>query len=208
MKQILFNSEMVRALLDGRKTATRRTVRFAEGQNPHWTGYVPDGTVLYVSNNIPAAKAHYRPGDILYVRESFRLIDFDYIDGDWSATVQYKADNVVGERMHYLRYGADEKIGWRPSIHMPKEAARIFLRVKDVRVERLQDITEAQAKAEGCVNDINLVDGTGKSATMHFAETWKRTVKSADLPRYGWNANPWVWAIEFKIITKQEASDE
>ena len=71
MKPILFNTAMVRAILDGRKTVTRRAVKFKCGGNPNWTGYVPDGGVLYGSNNIPAAKAQYKPGDILYVRETW-----------------------------------------------------------------------------------------------------------------------------------------
>lgn len=71
MKPILFNTAMVRAILDGRKTVTRRAVKFKGGGNPNWTGYVPDGGVLYGSNNIPAAKAQFKPGDILYVRETW-----------------------------------------------------------------------------------------------------------------------------------------
>ena len=74
MKPILFNTDMVRAILEGRKTVTRRVVKFKTGQNPQWTGYIPDGPVLYGSNNIPASKSPYHPGDILYVRETWTML--------------------------------------------------------------------------------------------------------------------------------------
>ena len=74
MKPILFNIEMVQAILEGRKTVTRRVVKFPSGWNPKFTGYIPDGAVLYGSNNIPAAKASYQTGDILWVRESWQFI--------------------------------------------------------------------------------------------------------------------------------------
>ena len=208
MKPILFNSEMVRALLDGRKTATRRTVRFSEGQNPHWTGYVPDGTVLYGSNNIPSAKAHYRPGDILYVRETWyyetHLEDRTYGEpmlpsGRYLFRYIYRADDP--------NYPVSTGGGWRPSIYMPKEAARIFLRVKDVRVERMQDITPKQIDAEGC-KEYGYDVATGElvpSSPALFKVVWNSTIKPAELPLYGWDANPWVWVIEFERISREEA---
>ena len=82
---------------------------------------------------------------------------------------------------------------WRPSIHMPKEAARLFLRVTAVRVERLREITCEQAYKEGCTNPIR------------FDKLWNSTIKPADLPLYGWDANPWVWVIEFERISREEA---
>lgn len=208
MKPILFNTDMVRAILEGRKTVTRRVVKFLPGFNPKWTGYVPDGAVLYGSNNIPAAKAPYRPGDILYVRETWRLVDFDYIDGKWSANVSYKADCGIGPRLRYLPHGSDERCGWRPSIHMPREAARIFLRVTDVRVERLQEITNEQAQAEGTepfmmTADVDKPDEEKRwqemlPALSMFPALWDRTIKKADRALYGWDANPWCWVIEFE----------
>ncbi len=100
---------------------------------------------------------------------------------------------------------------WRPSIHMPREAARIFLRVTDVRVERLQRICERgrrSAHNEGFINDISLAEGTGKSATEHFSEFWDSTIKPKDRALYGWEANPWVWVIEFERISREEAEHE
>ena len=118
---ILFNTEMVLAILDGRKTCTRRLVRFLPGENPQWTGYIRDGLMLYNGRNEPCImKAPYQPGDILYVRETFIQIA--------AHTFWYKADG----KSWMLK-----DLRWKPSIHMPKEAARIWLKVTDVRVEVL-----------------------------------------------------------------------
>ena len=186
MKPILFNTDMVRAILDGRKTVTRRVVKFKPGQNPQWTGYIPDGPVLYGSNNIPASKSPYHPGDILYVRETWAR--------SMAGTYLYKATDtpIILDR-------------WRPSIHMPKEAARLFLRVTDVRVERLQDITSGQIDAEGC-KEWAYSAKTGEllpSGPSFFQIKWDRTIKPSDLPLYGWDANPWVWVIEFERVSKE-----
>lgn len=182
MKPILFNTEMVKAILEGRKTVTRRVVKFKQGQNPAWSGYIPDGAVLYGSNNVPAAKAPFQPGDILWVRETWSRME--------TGSYLYKADNE----------NPDSYLGWRPSIHMPREAARIFLRVKDVRVERLRDITSKQIDSEGCC-EYAYDAKTGKpvpSDPSWFRIMWDKTVKPADMPIYGWDANPWVWVIEFE----------
>lgn len=198
-KPILFNTENVRALLEGRKTNTRRVVKFKGGQNPAWSGYVPDGAVLYGSNNILAAKAPYQPGDILWVRETWRLT------GVISAPYAYRADEkpltLVGERGEILKV----KYKWRSPYHMPREAARIFLSVSDVRVERLQDIRLKDCEREGVqlnfVESADLVMGPIR-ARERFSGVWDRTIKPADRPLYGWEANPWVWVIEFKRISK------
>lgn len=192
-KPILFNTEMVRALLEGRKTVTRRVVKFKKGQNPAWSGYIPDGAVLYGSNNIPAAKAPYQPGDILWVRETWSPVNVRprrYI---------YKADvdRSIGE-------GVGLPLCWHPSIHMPKEAARIFLRVTDVRVERLREITPQQIDAEGCC-EYAYDAKTGKpapSGPSWFKIQWGKTIKPAEQGTYGWDANPWVWVIAFERISK------
>ena len=104
---------------------------------------------------------------------------------------------------------------WRPSIHMPRGAARIFLRVTGVRVERLQEITEDGAKAEGAEKSYPYTDPeTGKTVFVldekgtyrsGFSQIWDRTIKPADLPVYGWAANPWVWVINFERISEEEA---
>lgn len=201
IKPIMFNTEMVRAILDEKKTQTRRVVKGIDGINVYravpsedsyeslseWDflfgGRLPDGGMYDAFQSV---KAPCGVGDILWVREAFLLCFINRF--------LYRADDADG---------AIERGGWKwkPSIHMPREAARIFLRVKDVRVERLQSILErgrTSATAEGFVNDIDLAAGTGASATKHFSVYWDSTIKKADLPRYGWDANPWVWVIEFE----------
>lgn len=191
IKPILFNTEMVKAILDGRKTITRRVVKFNKGQNPAWTGYVPDVDVLYGSNNIPAVKCPFRKGDVLWVRETWGIQSAHRFECD--AKITYKAGGDLQKVQFsnwddYDRFIWNKHIGdgkWYPSIHMPREAARIFLRVMSVRSERLKDITATQAMDEG-FTDWN-----------DFVRLWNKTIKPADRDCYGWNANPWVWVIEF-----------
>lgn len=202
IKPILFNTEMVQAILDGRKSCTRRLVKFLSGENPRWTGYIKDGLMLYNGKNEPCIrKAPYQPGDILYVRETWK-----------------KAPNGYYYYEDWQRNDIADITKWKPSIHMPKEAARIWLKVMNVRVERLQEITEEQACMEGtdpwdeaCYEnngwhptfsdpdsggDPNMIDG--------FHKLWNSTIKKSDLDRYGWDANPWVWVIEFERCKKPE----
>lgn len=210
IKPILFNTEMVRAILDGRKTCTRRLVKFLPGENSQWTGYIKDGLMLYNGRNEPCIrKVPYQLGDILYVRET------------WCGLPVNEAGHMRGHTIYY--YKADGELrpkGWRgtwhPSIHMPKEASRIWLKVTDVRVERLQDITPKGAESEGVGNlfydDIGYgeknygteVDPEYGIAKEQFAWLWESTIKKSDLDRYGWNANPWVWVIEFERCEKPE----
>lgn len=186
IKPILFNTEMVRAILDGRKTVTRRLVKFLSRKNPNWTGYVKDGLMLYNGRNEPCIKkAPYQPGDILYVRESYSELSFGYV---------YKAD---GENIDHL----GNVIKWHPSIHMPKEAARIWLKVTDVRVERLQEMWASDASKEGLQFN---KPTTANEMLQAFAELWNSTIKKSDLDRHGWDANPWVWVIEFERCEKPE----
>lgn len=195
MKPILFNTEMVRAILDGRKTVTRRLVKFKDGQNPQWSGYVADGPVIYGSHNIPAVKAPFQAGDILYVRETWFKDAGRYM---------YRANYSNDEK--FYRNGQEVTLRWRPSIHMPKEAARIFLRVKDVRAERLQAISADECPSEGVWPlAAGLVGDRERYYKAAFAELWDSTIKPADLDAYGWDANPWVWVIRFEKISKEEA---
>lgn len=174
MKPILFNTEMVRAILDDRKSVTRRVVkpghlRVLDSQYHKEHPEVPDKTLLEKLCLPP-----YQPGDTLWVRETWAK--------SMAGTFMYQADDkaIMVER-------------WRPSIHMPREAARLFLRVKEVSVEKLREISALSAMDEG-VTDWN-----------DFVRLWNTTIKSADLPLYGWDANPWVWVIEFERIGKDEA---
>lgn len=190
-KPILFNTDMVKAILEGRKTQTRRLMKpqplfytgrkyiFADEECPKKWEDCPNIIATY----------QYQPGDILWVRETWSH------DGD---EYRYKADDEMPDGWHTT--------AWRPSIHMPKEAARIFLRVKDVRIERLQDITPSDIDAEGC-KEWGYSVKTGEllpSSPTRFKIVWDKTIKPADLKRFGWSANPWVWVIEFERCEKPE----
>ena len=239
VKPILFNSEMVRAVLEGRKTVTRRAVkpRYKEDEGGFQinrdvkTGewWVEKSDWDEGSFDPPRyVNPPYCPGDILYVRETFRVDYLSNIVG--SGRVQYKADGSFGD-IHFqpARYDmmrrAQLKPGWRPNENMPKEAARIFLRVTDVRVQRLQEITMQDIRREGSVpscamcsfNEAESAHGIKcrkaieRSADCalenHFPNcgfrgTWDSTIKSADRDCYGWDANPWVWVIEFERCEK------
>ena len=190
MKPILYNTPMTQAIQEGRKTVTRRAIRpQPEGrpirmtENSCYPGcYAIEGTPRVI-------RPPYQPGDTLWVRETWAK--------SMAGTFMYQADDkaIMVER-------------WRPSIHMPREAARLFLRVTGVRVERLKDIDGHGILKEGIDNGkSNPAMGTRweNMQSMAFAELWNSTLKSADLPLYGWAANPWVWVIEFERISKDEA---
>lgn len=190
MKPILFNTEMVRAILDGRKTQTRRLVKNIPLQEPYYE--VVDGTPYACDGDgewHPAVEfCPIQKGDVLYVRETWDR----YIDGNTGETVYIYRTYCRNRKI--LEDVGGYKIKWRPSIHMPKEAARLFLRVTDVRVERLRD-------GLGCLQALQaegVKSTTFPSILFEFRELWNSTIKPADLSRYGWNANPWVWVIEFE----------
>lgn len=174
IKPILFNTEMVRAILDGRKTCTRRIMK-------------PQLTAHYGTHYM---KPPYQQGDILYVRET-------WCKGSWMNEK---------ERYYYKADDNDFLCTWHPSIHMPKEAARIWLKVKDVRVERLQKCGEGwciDIEKEGIATPQDAIlyisdDAFHDALRMEFQKTWDGTIKKSDIERYGWNANPWVWVIEFE----------
>ena len=198
MKPILFNTDMVQAILEGRKTVTRRVVNgvpaAADKLLFRCGEYVP--WVLNAGMQIgDAIKPPYKTGDILYVRETWRLNnpagDFKY--NNRIADLTYRADlhtEIIKITQEMEKYLSNK---WRPSIHMPKEAARIFLRVTNVRVERLQEITDEQVTAEGA------------NWSEWFADVWDSTIKPADRDKYGWAADPWVWVLEFKRISREDA---
>lgn len=218
IKPILFNTDMVRAILDGRKTVTRRKIPI---DVVNYCDIDTDGTLLSYENDCgdfiePEKLCQYKQGDILYVRETVWQKVGYYLDVDgetkpsWYKEFKYTATDEKPET------GWNYSWAKRPSIHMPKEAARIWLKVKDVRVERLQEITEEQAKAEGakqCYEQINTIenrpvtyiaeDGNGYYI-LGFKSIWNSTIKKSDLDRYGWDANPWVWVIEFERCEKLE----
>lgn len=209
-KPILFNTEMVRAILDGRKTNTRRIIKTQPPKEWHVANLIKSESagiisVCFSSKKVEAGygylkeKTKYQVGDYLYIRETFAKIS-DYVDVDPSVGLFdgyiYKADT---NSEHF-------DLKWRPSIHMPKEAARIFLKVTAVRVERLQDITEEQARLEGvnggCARCGNPAPcGCEEPAPLpveSFVYLWD-SVYGWDTDN-GWLANPWVWVYEFERV--------
>lgn len=220
IKPILFNTDMVRALLNERKTATRRVVKpqfalDADGKKHAFGGVEGNMFICADKPNIKMViHPPHSPGDILYVRETWCLNNFG-----WHYRADWPRDNC-------LDMGADDK--WHPSIHMPKEAARLFLRVMDVRVERLltpffapgaaimelrkEGITLPGDCAECIENYGNpcCIDAEEDSecgildeVRGEFSDLWDSTIKPANRPIYGWAANPWVWVIEFERISKE-----
>lgn len=198
-KPIIFSGEMVRAILDGRKTQTRRVIK---PQPESYRGStVPEGLLVYTP---------YRPkpGDRLWVREKFAVVH---------GVSELPNDEDV------LIYGADanDAVGiidfvkaWRPSIFMPRVYSRITLEIVSVRVERLQDIDDNDAVSEG-IRDVchcgDYVDEHGYSsghsavpmlgwATENFSGLWD----SINGKRYPWELNPWVWVVEFKRVYEDE----
>ncbi len=214
MKPILFNTEMVRAILEGRKTVTRRLIkpksknacgfyvtfklsddRFRDAWKKECTGVYDydENEEMFENPQTPP----YQVGDLLYVRETWHKYTKRVGEGEACRLEEfygYRASVANSE-------DADEP--WKPSIHMPKEAARIWLKVTDVRVERLQDITNEQTKREGIkiTEAVYLGYADGKEK---FSKLWDSTIKRKDLDRHGWEANPWVWVIEFERCEKPE----
>lgn len=189
---ILFNMKMVRAILDGRKSCTRRIIKpqpqgyFEVSEEPLYI-YDTDGKQGKIT-------PPYQPGDILYVRETWKQAPNGYYYyEDW------QKDDIA------------DVTKWKPSIHMPKEAARIWLKVTDVRVERLQEITRLSVQKEGIEVDPKECAGKFDFITelfLLFQELWDSTIKKSDLDSYGWDANPYVWVIEFERCESRKKKRE
>ena len=235
IKPILFNTDMVRAIFDGRKTVTRRVIKpqpmgkicYCMAGYKHGSWSYPDneaykywGDEWKVPEGLTSEERnrHWTPpchtDDVLYVRETWNRGYIEHSDAylnneawfeeyhkrdgsflDGISSYMYRADFDKSEEreLHML---------WRPSLHMPKEAARIFLRVTDVYMERLQEIDDEGSKAEGANYGIGVSEKMKETSIDRFAKIWDSTIKKNDLPRYGWNANPWVWVIQFERCEK------
>lgn len=201
---MIFNGEMVRALLDGRKTQTRRPVKFpvhdknlgCEVAGNELAGELSAGNYLN--------SAFGKPGDRIWVRETFQGPLFNYEQMD-----EYLEDSSKFEKPEFCQYAADGghrpeyqdaddnlRHGWRPSIHMPRWASRILLEITNVRVERLKSISDGDAIREGCSTaDMK----SGDCVADVFARLWA-SIHGAE----SWNANPWVWVIEFKRVEAEK----
>lgn len=218
-KPILFNTGMVQAVFDGTKTATRRVIKpqpkaalayACMGYKSGTWGYA-DGNAYKIWGNkyrlpdgIPDGelKRRWTPpcntGDTLWVRETWCNINRDGTEPDY----YYFADRRICED-----YDESEWV-WRPSIHMPKDAARIWLKVTGVTVERLQDMTLNDFLNEGVTlrpEAFNDPDNAYLQAWEIFKGIWDSTVHKKELARYGWEANPWVWAVKFERCGKPAA---
>lgn len=236
MKPILFNTKMTEAILEGRKTVTRRVIkpkysnthidwkkdkygtRLIEIQNDiegETHGRRDDGTTWHKLLAYTEISPPYRAGDILYVRETWRptigkmhTIDLStkkIIKTTEHKGYEYKAHIAGKGEPHYFPDGFKESEDWEhlseitysgrwhPSIHMPREASRIFLQVTGVRAEKLQDMTIDGALHEGA--DIS-------QGFKDFKSIWDSTIPKESLDQYGWDANPWVWAVEFERTEK------
>lgn len=216
-KPILFNTEMVRAILDGKKSCTRRLVK------PQPQGYfeVNENPVYIYDTDWNQGKITppYQPGDILYVRETWHKYIKRVGKGEscrFAEFYGYRASVANPE-------DADEP--WRPSIHMPKEAARIWLKVTDVRVERLQEMKPVDVIKEGaypdCWDCLDTYEESGSQCCygteeqcsqcdgvmMEWEKLWNSTIKKNDIDHYGWDANPWVWVIEFERCKKPKGEN-
>jgi len=225
---------MVQAILAGRKTQTRRVIKDKDITN-NFDIDVDGSAYAYINpatgdSYPPTAIAKYQVGDILWVRETWRI-------GAWNEdigciAVDYKADNYarrewirIKDEERFKRYWIEStddaiKAGveldengeyhweprqaptrWRPSIFMPREAARLFLRVKNVRVERLWDITETDVRKEGFSDHFDIETDTFYPCGYFFKHTWNSMYAKRG---YGWDTNPWVWVIEFEMINKPQ----
>lgn len=237
IKPILFNTEMVRAILDGRKTCTRRLVKpqpksklcytFAGSDSDTWgypnrTAHEIWGEEFKLPNDITEEELSkqwnppYQTDDILYVRETWQCwrahryeatADIRFRAGGDDVRLQFANGNTDSiNRLDYdtfVHKWFSHNGEWKPSLFMPKEAARIWLKVTDVRVERLRDITPEQIGREGVeVEYPHVLNGEEKRYA--FSTLWNSTIKKSNLNRYGWDANPWVWVIEFERCEKPE----
>lgn len=215
-KPILFNTEMVRAILEGRKSCTRRVIKHdnngiwsAENdcRNSEYGASVPcyRSRKISVDDTSPnTVYPKYDVGDYLYVRETYCWCPcWDcgmYTEKGCQDDTADRFYNEQKKENGCYGYKASFETGelpfdkWTPSIHMPKEAARIFLRVTDIRVERLQDITIDGIEHEGIKSE----------HLTKFINLWDSTVKEQDIDCYGWKSNPWIWAIEFERVIIDE----
>ena len=218
-KPILFNTDMVRAILGGRKMVTRRVIKpqpksklcyaFAGSHKKDIRRWVyPSKTAhefweeeFKLPDDITEEELKkkwnppYHADDILYVRETWG-------EGYEEGTYIYKADDKLANLPEFKE---SSKLIYHPSVHMPKEAARVFLKVTNVRVERLQCMSWNDICNEGIISDSNVRDNFSfRMLQNKFKNLWNSTIKKSDFDRYGWDANPWAWVIEFEVIQADE----
>lgn len=227
-KPILFNTEMVQVILDERKTTTRRLIKqpyFVDGdeEDPGTLQVLrtaPKGSWLYRQiGSMPYPEKPYQMGTFLYVRETWAFMECISCHGSYrrpenappcydTQAVEYDDGDSISDGCFIYRAGCrtPERIMWHPSIHMPKEAARIFLRVKDIQLEKLQDIKKGtdpfqhirNIEAEGL--QLQQVLENYSILMDEWIKLWNSTIPKAEQNSYSWEANPWVWVIEFERV--------
>lgn len=207
---ILFSTPMVQAILDDRKTMTRRKVK-----EPALTWLGPD---LFNPEFVALRENHLcpygSPGDVLWVRESWKpenmISHGEYAKGvRYAANGSWIANDSEDVRKAWLKIKKD---GWKPSIHMPKAACRIFLEVTDVRVERLQEITKADIYSEGAITeewqvwreDVQTIGMPAGSHIENERDVWTNLWDMINGEKHPFESNPWVWVVSFKRIDKPE----
>lgn len=229
---ILFNTEMVRAILDGRKSCTRRVIK-AQPDEKHTfpLGFVTGSTEAkelgcfgFGTNenggSIQFVKPPYQAGDILYVRETWQCwrahryeatADIRFRAGGDDVRLQFANGNTDSiDRLDYdtfVHKWFSHNGKWKPALFMPKEVARIWLKVTDVRMERLQEITIDDIRNEG-LSSMAVHAGDMEIAIEEWKNLWSSTINKSDLDCYGWDANPWVWVIEFERCEKPQNEGE
>lgn len=208
-KPILFNTDMVRAILEDRKSVTRRKIDI---DIINHCDMETDGTLLDFQNEYedfinPVKLCRYQKGDYLYIRETWSTQQSNACIGNTTGKCPYDScETAPGPCFNneYIYKATDILVSsvrkWHPSIHMPKEAARIFLWVTDVRVEHLQDMCADDVQKEGIYFTRPVMT---QEKRKRFAELWDSTIPKKDLEKYGWAANPWVWEIQFERVEVQ-----
>ena len=219
-RPILFSGPMVRAILDGRKTMTRRVLNpqppfYGDTAKPSPT--VP-GAWDFASNdpekrraslrNFPTKNRYGQPGERLWVRETFYIDDIHYVDGpvaDAGSEINreqlyFHADGGCCQQIPECQCAEVGKPKWRPSIHMPRWASRITLEITSVRVERLQGINWSDAIAEGIKDPRRayLRVDRERGPVGQFRELWDSI--NGERPNCDWKSNPWVWVVSFKRL--------
>lgn len=207
-RPILFSGEMVRAILEGKKTQTRRVIKPQPPEGFRQWGRCINGNAAWTDHpfqgekgNIVHAKGPYgEPGDRLWVRETWALVPRTAYAGSAGVQQTLRPDDNHDAAIYRAGWDRVPPGQWRPSIFMPRWASRIMLEVTGVRVERLHDITEDDAKAEGVwtdSTDMRMLSSATKNHVGAFARLWNEINERRG---YGWGSNPWCWVVEFKRI--------
>ncbi len=209
MKPILFNTQMVQAILRGEKTQTRRVVsdklRSAIESEDGKPWIACDDGDWYPGHEF----SRIQPGDVLWVRETWTCMrDITAGHKDYFFAANELDHDTVSTTYLVDDDGFDtgKPFPWKPSIHMPREIARIFLRVIGVRCERVQDINETDALAEGMPECNGHRSGDDCAcAIIEYQKLWDEINRKRNGGIYAWEHNPWVWVYDFKRITREEA---